>query len=202
MIKSHAIKLDDKKKSLRDYIPEWLTRNPLTRFLENLKRTASWLPFIWKDRDWDSGCMLDLMVYKAERISKCIKENDIICDEEQEVIHKSIRVFAKLMKRYKDEDWYTDLYKNILARTWGKEVRWEPAKWFHDKEDFAETTSSGMKCYKYMGLSAPKEVIEGDLYSVYIEEKKKVWQQEAKKRQNDLTKALKIFEKYHSEWWD
>ena len=44
-------------------------------FFASIARVFSYLPVIWKDRDWDYGFLLDLLEFKLKRIKKYFLES-------------------------------------------------------------------------------------------------------------------------------
>jgi hypothetical protein len=49
-------------------------------FIWNIKNIVDWIPILWKNWDWDYGYLLDIMVFKLERMSKFFKKDAIVSD--------------------------------------------------------------------------------------------------------------------------
>lgn len=176
-------------------------RNSIYLFIKNICRVCSWLPFLWRDRDWDYHYFLNLMVYKAERLCKTITDNNFIVEEEQERICKITRVFCKLLRRSQNSEWHYYLQIKILERYWGSIIHWNPSSF--DKEKLVCRNKEGKAiAYKYRSIIAPEEVIKADLYSIFHREYFEAFEKMDKKSHKDLQKALKILELYIYELWD
>lgn len=50
---------------------------PIRKFFHKIKKIISYLPYLWKDEDWDWCFILDLLIYKLERTRDCLIRNDI-----------------------------------------------------------------------------------------------------------------------------
>lgn len=210
MISAKTLKIDVKdpcdypwyRKTL-DFICKYSGYNEVSYIVRKVKRILEWAPILWNDFDFDGNYMFTLMRYKAQRVSDCITRNDFIVDEEQEVVRKSIRVFNKLLARFQDEDWHHELQDNILERKWGKKIRWVPCKYSHDKDEFSEKGKDGKVIgYRWMGLTAPEEVLREGKFKAYEKDKIKSWHRAGIKQHKDLEKALEVLKKYHQQWWD
>jgi hypothetical protein len=49
-------------------------------FIWNVKNIVDWIPILWKNWDWDYGYLLDIMVFKLERMSKFFKKDAVVAD--------------------------------------------------------------------------------------------------------------------------
>jgi hypothetical protein len=76
-------------------------------FIRGIKNIRYWLPIIWKDRNWDSHYVFEILMHKLEAQSKYIGERDIHtrAKRDSEVMMTCVR----LMKKVQDE-WYSMEY--------------------------------------------------------------------------------------------
>jgi hypothetical protein len=59
-------------------------KNPIDKvetFVWNIKNIAEWVPVLWNNWDWDYGRLLDIMVFKLERMSKFFGTDAIVGDK-------------------------------------------------------------------------------------------------------------------------
>lgn len=67
----------------------------------NLKRLFTWLPIIWRDRDFDYAYMWQLFAYKVKRMHDCMKD-DPFTNNELEI--KQMKTCYLLMQRLSDDE--------------------------------------------------------------------------------------------------
>lgn len=81
MIKPSFIKSlnTDNKMTIKDYITEIVFFNNFSCFLRKfcrfIKRMFRWIPVLWKQEEWDSHYIYDLLIFKIKEIRKSIEED-------------------------------------------------------------------------------------------------------------------------------
>jgi hypothetical protein len=90
-----------------------------------IKNLIHWFPVIWKDRDWDSYYIFQILEYKLKLQAKGIAKRDIHVNAQRDV--EIIRTCIRLMEKVRDgyyESEYMDYYETKM--------------WFVDIEDKPE----------------------------------------------------------------
>lgn len=72
------------------------------RFFKKIQKIFEYLPVLWKDEDWDFDYLLTLIEFKAKRIAKCIREDNIIITEEQVKITAQVNEMCEHLANYRD----------------------------------------------------------------------------------------------------
>lgn len=72
------------------------------------ERLAAYRPLLLKDQDWDFGFLIDLVIFKLERMAKCIAEADhhLNCQR----VARDIRIAAEHLKRAQNSHKYGPPY--------------------------------------------------------------------------------------------
>lgn len=164
--------------------------NFIYRFYVKIERIFSYIPILWRDEDWDWGFILILLSHKLNRTRECIIRNDIIVDEDQKTIDKSIRIILKLFKRINEDEYSEWLSKNV-EKKWGK--------------NFRKYLFKNSQLYHLLNEEQPE-----DLHTKFNEKQLKDMRDDwfecrlAGERMllRDLNRSLRIFEKYLMFWWD
>jgi hypothetical protein len=119
------------KRSIEN-ISIWWSNN--CRFLlQNIKTGIKniwyWLPIIWKDRNWDSHYIFEIMIHKLKSQSKYIGERDIHtrAKRDAEVMMTCVRLIEKVqdewynmeyMDYHKTKHWFEPISDNPGCSTW------------------------------------------------------------------------------------
>ena len=72
-------------------------------FRRSIQRVICWIPIIYKDRDWDHAYIIDILVYKLERMRDCILRNAII--EDAQKVADEIDECVRRLKATIDTNW-------------------------------------------------------------------------------------------------
>lgn len=75
----------------------------LKRLFESLSRVFKWLPIIWKDRGFDYGYLLEIVIFKLQNMENFFKSKDAMCEGAVKR-SKQIRRARKALKVFLDED--------------------------------------------------------------------------------------------------
>lgn len=78
---------------------------------ERIKHLKAWIPFIWKDHDWDFQYLLNVMEFKIRRMRKNFEQCEVHCGTHAKAIKQMI-VASELLKRISQDDYTHEIYKN------------------------------------------------------------------------------------------
>lgn len=99
-----------------------------TEFIRGIRSIWYWLPVVWKDRNWDSHYIYEVLKHKLKAQSQYIGRRDLHTRAQQDA--RNMRWCVSLIQKEQDEFYameYMDFEKSNF--------RFEPCK---DKEDFSE----------------------------------------------------------------
>ena len=104
-------------------------------FKTGIKNIIYWFPIIWKDRNWDSHYIFEIMMHKLKAQSKYIGERDIHtrAKRDSEVMMTCVR----LMKLVQDEFYSSEYMDYHKTKNW-----FEPCK---DKEGYSTWESKELE---------------------------------------------------------
>lgn len=128
---------------------------------------------IWNNRDWDFCFLLDLLEAKFRWMA--VECGDLGHHVGSEREGKQLRVCAELCRRIREDSYYRNLTGPV-----------EYKQWFEDKEDHSIFHS---ECYK-----------DGVLMT--WDERRVLYKQAEKARQNDLEYLTTLMRKHLLGWWD
>jgi hypothetical protein len=69
----------------------------LKRSVRRTKRFFVWFPILWKDEDWDSAYLFEIMRFKISRIRKEVEKNKRHIGYEKDV--RDMKVAEELLNR-------------------------------------------------------------------------------------------------------
>jgi len=92
------------------------------QFIDKVKNVVRWLPIIWKDRDFDSNYLLDVMRFKISNMETFFLSNDTHILSADKVA-KDLKICKLLLNRLTNDDYYDIVFKNH-DKKWG-ETKWE-----------------------------------------------------------------------------
>ena len=73
-------------------------------FVRQVRRVASWLPVLWRDRDYDYSYAVYLLMFKMLRVAKHIAEHDVHMGAQR--CARDIRIVVEHFKRVQRPDLY------------------------------------------------------------------------------------------------
>ncbi len=109
------------------WIPIWWSNEGKYMHLEfkrGIKNLIYWAPIIWKDRNWDSHYIFEIMMHKIKAQSKYIGERDIHTRAKRDA--EIMMTCVRLMKLVQDEHYsgeYSDYHK---TKHWFEDVPNKP----------------------------------------------------------------------------
>lgn len=124
---------DDKKETILKKIRYWwykLTRQtwferniefPIKDFRRGVLNLFTWLPIVWKDRNWDSHYILDVLKFKIKNTRDYILKANRIADYHQERINRYCTLSIKLIDLVSEER-----YEMEYLDYFDSEFNWDP----------------------------------------------------------------------------
>lgn len=70
------------------------------RIFKKIKRIIDYIPILWNNEDWDYEHLLELIEFKLRRMKKCIRQNNIIVENEIQEIEDGIDRTLKAIDNY------------------------------------------------------------------------------------------------------
>ena len=105
-------------------------------FKQGVKNIIYWFPIIWKDRNWDSHYIFEILQHKLKAQSKYIGNNDRHTRAQLDA--KRMRLCVKLIKKVQEEDYtmeYMDYHKD---RVWFTDCEDRPGSSLYNSEEVWE----------------------------------------------------------------
>ena len=82
-----------------------------------IKNIIAWFPIIWRDRDWDSWYIYEMLNFKLKRMEKNIRTYGYAV--ESEAIADQIKEVSDGLERLVEDDYCADLH-SAICRRWGE----------------------------------------------------------------------------------
>jgi hypothetical protein len=170
-------------------------------FVRGIKNLFRWLPTIWKDRDWDSYYIYEIIRVKLEHQAKYIGDRDFHTRAKTDV--EKMRLVSKLIKLQQD-DFYDMEYMDYHNTKYDFIPTDETEKWFTMEDTLiSENFDDYFKKYPRQY----KRVMSGEInrYGRPIEDKdkKEIAMEIANENQDRCRKLIfKIMESEIERWWD
>jgi hypothetical protein len=105
-------------------------------FKQGVKNIWYWFPIIWKDRDWDSHYIFEILQHKLTAQANYIGDRDFHTRAQQDA--RRMRLCVSLIKKVQEEDytleymdyakdrhWFTDCEDRPGSSLWNSEKVWE-----------------------------------------------------------------------------
>lgn len=100
---------------------------------EGIRNVIYWFPIIWKDRNWDSHYIFEILKHKLKAQAKYIGDRDMHTRAKQDA--RRMRLCISLMQKVQEEDytveymgyygdrhWFTDCEDNPESVVWNSEI--------------------------------------------------------------------------------
>lgn len=84
-------------------------------FFENVHRVISWIPIVWKDRDWDYAYLLNIIRYKLGRMEYGFEHFDIGAEAQKRA--REVHIANLLLDRIKKDE-YDSQYEDAYNEKW------------------------------------------------------------------------------------
>jgi hypothetical protein len=169
-------------------------------FKTGVKNLWYWFPIIWKDRDWDSHYIFEIIKHKLSAQANYIGTNDRHTRAQQDA--RRMKICVKLMQKIQDEDYtmeYMDYHKD---RVWFTDCEDRPDSSLMNSEQIWEKFDDYFKKYPLIY----KRVMNGDgVFNLEgREDDKHVIAMNIAHLNHDRARKLlfKIMEENIEGWWD
>lgn len=91
----------------------------IRQLLWRVRRLLQWLPVIWRTRDFDYHCCLEIFSHSLGELERHLLEHNIHVGAEKDA--KRIRYVRNMIKRHEDETATTMIY-GIHDKRWGEAI--------------------------------------------------------------------------------
>jgi hypothetical protein len=169
-------------------------------FRTSIKNLIYWFPVIWKDRNWDSHYIFEIMIHKLKAQSKYIggRDNHIRAKRDAEIMTTCVR----LMKTIQDEKYsseYSDYHK---TKRWFEDLEDKPGYYYWESRLLEENFDDYFKKYPLIH----KRVLDGEgaFNREGREDNKQIIAMNIGRINHDRARKLlfKIMEENIERWWD
>lgn len=185
------------------FIPLWWNhegRYYHKTFKTGIKNLWYWFPVIWKDRNWDSNYIFDIMMHKLKAQSKYIGERDIHtrAKRDAEIMMTCVRLMKLVQEEFYSSE-YSDYHK---TKHWFEELEDKPGYSSWESKLLEENFDDYFKKYPLIY----KKVMNGD--GVFKregrEDDKQIIAMNISHINHDRARKLlfKIMEENIERWWD
>jgi hypothetical protein len=161
----------------------------IRRFVDNVNSLLHWIPIIWKNHEWDYSYLLELLVYKLDKMEVYFAlEGMSTCSY---ISANQIAEVKRLLKRVKEDN-----YREEVENEFHFEEKYgELAMDFGEKDE--NDCRRAMFSFVKDGEKISNELKE-EADKVYLEMMKIA----DKRRKKECEKAFKIISKAIFNWWD
>jgi hypothetical protein len=167
-----------------------------------IKNLIQWFPVIWKDRDWDSYYIFQILEHKLKLQAKGIAKRDIHVNAQRdaEIMRTCVRLMEKVRDGYYESE-YMDYHE---TKTWFESIKEQPGYSTWESEIIYENFDEYFKKYPLIY----KRVLNGEgifpiNQKIGNERKQTIAMNIAYINQERAHKLLfKILENNIRRWWD
>jgi len=157
-----------------------------------IKRFIAWFPIIWRDEDWDSAYLFEIMRFKISRIRKEIDTNKRHVGYQKHV--RQMKVVEELLSRIAYNRVYSDFYWDLSQRLRDLEKQ---GKCACPEKTYCFKPST----YDQAGKLLTSELV--DLSCDYCKAARRRWFKEEDAKQNaDFEYLFRHLQKHVKGWWD
>jgi hypothetical protein len=120
-------------------------------FINGVKNLWKWFPVIWKDRDWDSGYIFDILIHKIKKQAKYIGNRDFHSRSKRdaEIMMTCVRLMEKVKEEYYSSE-YIDYHKSDFDFVDCGKPGYSELKITETSENFDEYFSKRKSAYRYI----------------------------------------------------
>lgn len=193
-----------------EFIPMWWSNDGKylhKTFWTGLKNIWYWFPVIWKDRNWDSHYIFEIMMHKIKAQSKYIGSRDIHTRAQRDA--EIMMTCVRLMKLIDDEFYSSEYMDYHKTKHWFEDV---PGKEGYSSWESRQLSENFDDFFKKYPLTYKKVLADKKLQIFGIEPRDGETEADAKQRiamnighynHNRARKLLfKLMEENIEGWWD
>ena len=159
---------------------KWNIFYPIKKFFANIKNVLSYLPLLWKDRQWDYGFMLEMERNKLQKMIKWYEDNDYGHTTSGYRTHQTMKWALDCLNIIFEDDWWS--IKFIPITEWSKMTLEEKNSCYNIKPYINVNNRD-----RFLRVNCPKD---DKWYWIDLREEK-AWRL-----------YNKIREQYMRTWWD
>ena len=169
---------------------------------QGVKNIIYWFPIIWKDRDWDSHYIFEILQHKLTAQAKYIGDRDFHTRAKLDA--KRMKLCVSLIKKVQEEDYVIEHMDYHKDRVWFTDCKDRPGSSLYNSEEVWENYDEYFKKYPLIY----KRVMKGEgpftLNGRDETELKKVIAMNIAHLNHDRARKLlfKIMEENIEGWWD
>lgn len=170
-----------------------------TTIKRGIKSIWYWLPIIWKDRNWDSHYIFEIMMHKLKAQSKWIGERDIHTRAKRDA--EVMMTCVRLMEKVQDEFYSSEYMDYHRTKNWFEPVEDQPGYSTWESRELEENFDDYFKKYPLIH----KRVLAGEgIFTPADENDKQRIAMNIGHINHDRARKLlfKIMEENISNWWD
>jgi hypothetical protein len=171
-------------------------------FKQGVKNIIYWFPVIWKDRDWDSHYIFEILKHKLKAQAKYIGDRDFHTRAKLDA--KRMKLCVSLIKKIQEEDYVVEHMDYHKDRVWFTDCEDRPGSSQYNSEEVWEKYDEYFKKYPLVY----KRVMKGEgpftLDGRSETELKRVIAMNIAHLNHDRARKLlfKIMEENIEGWWD
>jgi len=171
-------------------------------FKQGVKNLIYWFPVIWKDRNWDTHFIYEVMKHKLKAQAKYIGAKDRHTRAQQDA--RNMTICAKLIQKLQDDDYTTEHTDYAKDRVWFTDYKDKPGHSLYNSKIVWERYDEFYKKYPLVY----KRVLKGEgpisLDGRDELELKKIIAMNIGYINEDRARKLlfKIMQENISSWWD
>ena len=187
-----------------DYISFWWRRDGKYLHLEfkrGIKNLIYWFPIIWRDRNWDSHYIFEILKHKLKAQSKYIGGRDIHTQAKRDA--EIMMTCVRLMKLIQDEHYSSEYSDYHISTHWFEDIPDKPGYSIWESKQLKENFDDYFKKYPLVY----KRVLAGEgpfqPISFKQEDKQRIAMNIGHINHDRARKLLfKIMEQNIEKWWD
>jgi hypothetical protein len=164
-------------------------------FVKGIKNIIYWIPIIWKDRDYDSHYIFEVLKHKLKSQAKYIGDRDF--HERAQTDARNIRICVSLIEKIQDETYRMEYFNYAKERSWFEPCKDNPEYSTWEREELSENYDEYFAKYPLIY----KRVLNGEgIFS--LDSKKHIAMNISHINQDRASKLFhKIFEDNVERWW-
>ena len=161
---------------------------PVRRFFRKVKNVFRWLPTIWKDEDFDSHFINEILIKKLEHTRDFFLSDMTHIANAEKVAEEIQEAIDRLHMTRDSWEFYEQQAHEILTEKWGEsEFKWRPTN---------DGTGSMYMEIEHENVKTPEDKEQ------YSKEFRAALEQARKEYLKDKKEAYKFIAKHIDNWWD
>jgi len=160
------------------------------RIKERAARSCRWAAFTYKNYDFDSVYLYDVMAFKLKDLKKCLENGHSIQEkEDMDALHDLIKICGRLRRQR-----YDSIYHKLHDRKWGKRPHW-------GTKPCLDKNGKETGCVEMIKKDRPK-VKNKKQRAQETKEFLRCYELGEIDRCADIDRMAEMLKKYSPKWWD